>query len=122
MNLKNLITQFLLLFLVILIFYFFHDDGLYALYAALYGALVSFVNTWVFNYFIYKQAIKDDKAVKESFNSAVKNSFLRMAIVAIMIILGVSVLKLLPIPLISAFVVGQIGFIIDKVIQKNGTR
>lgn len=118
MNLANFFIQFLLLFLVVLVFYFYGDG----VYAALYGALISLANSWLFNFFIHKQAIKNNTVFKDSFKSAAKNSFLRMVVIAIMIVLGLSLLKLKPMPIIFVFVAGQIGFIIDQVIQKNGTK
>lgn len=114
---KNLVIQLILLSLVILIFYLVDNSNLYA---ALYGALTSLINAWLFNYFFYKETQKETKEIKNGFASAVKNSALRMTVVAIMIILGLVFFKLEAMPLIFAFVIGQVGFIIDKVIQRNG--
>ena len=114
---KNLVIQLILLFLVIVVFYLVYDNSLYAV---LYGALVSLINAWLFNYFFYRKTQKETKEVKNGFAAAVTNSVLRMTVVAIMIILGLVFFKLEAMPLIFAFVIGQIGFIIDKVIQKDG--
>ncbi|MCS5592009.1 MAG: ATP synthase subunit I [Gammaproteobacteria bacterium] len=85
---------------------------------ALYGALVSFINTWLFDYFLHTQKAAVDADGQKSFRMAIKSSVLRMFSLAILALIGLGLLALDPSALILSLVVGQVGFILDRVRQK----
>ena len=86
--------------------------------AALYGALVSFSNTWLFDWYTNKQKAVVDANAKKSFKMAIKSSALRMFSLAVLTLIGLGLLGLEPAALILSLVVGQVGFILDKLRQK----
>ena len=86
--------------------------------AALYGALVSFSNTWLFDWYTNKQKAAVDADAQKSFRMAIKSSALRMFSLAALTLIGLSLLELEPAALILSLVVGQVGFILDKLRQK----
>jgi ATP synthase protein I len=85
---------------------------------ALYGALVSFTNTWLFDYFMHKQKAAVDADAQKSFRMAIKSTVLRMFSLMTLALIGLSLLVLEPGPLILSLVVGQVGFILDRFRQK----
>lgn len=85
---------------------------------ALYGALVSFTNTWLFEYFMRRQKAAVDVGAQKSFRMAIKSSVLRIFSLAMLILIGLSLLALDPSALIVSLVVGQVGFILDRFRQK----
>ena len=107
------IFQSLLLVLVV-IAYTIYGFGL----AALYGALVSFSNTWLFDWYTNKQKAVVDADAQKSFKMAIKSSALRMFSLSVLTLIGVGLLGLEPAALILSLVVGQVGFILDKLRQK----
>ena len=107
------IFQSLLLVLVV-IAYTIYGFGL----AALYGALVSFSNTWLFDWYTNKQKAVVDADAQKSFKMAIKSTALRMFSLAVLILIGIGLLGLEPAALILSLVVGQVGFILDKLRQK----
>ena len=107
------IFQSLLLVLVV-IAYTIYGFGL----AALYGALVSFSNTWLFDWYTNKQKAVVDADAQKSFKMAIKNSALRIFSLAVLTLIGIGLLGLEPAALILSLVVGQVGFILDKLRQK----
>jgi len=86
--------------------------------AALYGALVSFSNTWLFDWYTNKQKVVVDADAQKSFRMAIKSSALRMFSLAALTLIGLSLLELEPRALILSLVVGQVGFILDRLRQK----
>ena len=86
--------------------------------AALYGALVSFSNTWLFDWYTNKQKAVVDANAKKSFKMAIKSSALRVVSLAVLTLIGLGLLGLEPAALILSLVVGQVGFILDKLRQK----
>ena len=86
--------------------------------AALYGALVSFSNTWLFDWYTNKQKAVVDADAQKSFRMAIKSSVLRMFSLAALTLIGLSLLELEPAALILSLVVGQVGFILDRLRQK----
>ena len=86
--------------------------------SALYGALVSFSNTWLFDWYTNKQKAVVDANAKKSFKMAIKSSALRMFSLAVLTLIGLGLLGLEPAALILSLVVGQVGFILDKLRQK----
>ena len=107
------IFQSLLLVLVV-IAYTIYGFGL----AALYGALVSFSNTWLFDWYTNKQKAVVDADAQKSFKMAIKSSALRVFSLAVLTLIGIGLLGLEPAALILSLVVGQVGFILDKLRQK----
>ena len=107
------IFQSSLLFLVIIAFaiYGFGLD-------ALYGALVSFSNTWLFDWCTNKQKAVVDADAQKSFRMAIMSSVFRMFSLAALTLIGLVLLKLEPAALIVSLVVGQVGFILDRLRQK----
>jgi len=85
---------------------------------SLYGALVSFTNTWLFDYFLHTQKAATDADAKKSFRVAIKSSVLRVFSLAILTLIGLGLLQLEPSALILSMVAGQVGFILDRFRQK----
>ena len=86
--------------------------------AALYGALVSFSNTWLFDWYTNKQKAVVDADAQKSFRMAIKSSALRMFSLAALTLIGIGLLGLESAALILTLVVGQVGFILDRLRQK----
>ena len=86
--------------------------------AALYGALVSFSNTWLFDWYTNKQKAVVDADAQKSFKMAIKSSALRMFSLAALTLIGIGLLGLESAALILTLVVGQVGFILDRLRQK----
>ena len=109
------IFQSLLLVLAVIAFTIYgYGFGL----AALYGALVSFSNTWLFDWYTNKQKVLVDADAQKSFRMAIKSSALRMFSLAALTLIGLGLLELEPAALILSLVVGQVGFILDRLRQK----
>ena len=102
------------LLVIVVIAFAINDFGL----AALYGALVSFSNTWLFDWYTNKQKAVVDADAQKSFKMAIKSSALRMFSLAALTLIGLGLLKLEPAALILSLVIGQIGFILDRLRQK----
>lgn len=102
------------LLVLVVIAYTIYGFGL----AALYGALVSFSNTWLFDWYTNKQKAVVDADAQKSFRMAIKSSALRMFSLAALTLIGLGLLGLEPAALILSLVVGQVGFILDKLRQK----
>ena len=85
---------------------------------ALYGALVSFSNTWLFDWYTNKQKAAVDADAQKSFRMAIKSSVLRMFSLATLTLIGLGLFELEPAALILSLVIGQIGFILDRLRQK----
>ena len=102
------------LLVLVVIAYTIYGFGL----AALYGALVSFSNTWLFDWYTNKQKAVVDADAQKSFKMAIKSSALRIFSLAALTLIGLGLLGLEPAALILSLVVGQVGFILDKLRQK----
>ncbi len=102
------------LLVLVVIAYTIYGFGL----AALYGALVSFSNTWLFDWYTNKQKAVVDADAQKSFKMAIKSSALRIFSLAVLTLIGLGLLGLEPAALILSLVVGQVGFILDKLRQK----
>ena len=113
MKLVNSLIQSSLLAVTVLWFSM-NDFGL----DALYGAFVSFSNTWLFEYFLNTQKVAADADAQKSFRVAIKSSVLRIFSLAVLTLIGLSLLALDPDALILSLVVGQVGFILDRFRQK----
>jgi F0F1-type ATP synthase assembly protein I len=109
----NSLVQSLLLAVAVLVFYS-YGFGL----DALYGALISFINTWLFDYFMHTQKAAVNADAQKSFRMAIKSSVLRIFSLAMLTLIGLSLLALDPGALILSLVVGQVGFILDRFRQK----
>ena len=86
--------------------------------AALYGALVSFSNTWMFDWYFRKQKATVDADAQTSFKMAIKSSVLRVFSLMVLVLLGLVVLGIEAQPLVVCLVLGQVGFILDRLRQK----
>ena len=107
------IFQSSLLFLVVIAFAI-YGFGL----AALYGALVSFSNTWLFDWYTNKQKALVNADAQKSFRMAINSSVIRTLALILLALIGLSLLKLEPSALCLSLVLGQIGFILDRLRQK----
>jgi len=86
--------------------------------ADLYGALVSFSNTWLLDWYTNRQKALVDADAQKSFRMAIKSSALRMFSLAALTLIGLGLFGLEPAALILSLVVGQVGFILDRLRQK----
>ena len=86
--------------------------------AALYGALVSLSNTLIFNWYTNKQKTLVDIDAQKSFRMAINSSLIRTLSVVLLALIGLGLLGLDPAALCLSLVVGQVGFIIDRLRQK----
>ena len=87
-------------------------------YSALYGGLISLFNTWLVNRHIYKQREDLTISAQASVGMMVISVIMRMAMVVGLILAGHFLLKLNTDALIVSLVIGLIGFLTDKVLQK----
>jgi ATP synthase protein I len=107
------LIQYLALALVVITF------TIYGLgIAALYGAFVSLSNTWVFDWYINKQKALVDADAQKSFRMAINSSAVRALSLVLLTLIGLGWLELDPPALCLSLVLGQIGFILDRLRQK----
>ena len=111
-SISSLIQYFLLALIVV----FYAIDGFAV--AALYGALVSLSNTWIFNWYTKKQKALVDADAQKSFRMAISSSIIRMLSLILLALIGLGFLELEPAALCLSLVVGQVGFILDRLRQK----
>ncbi len=111
-SISSLIQYFLLALIVV----FYATDGFAV--AAFYGALVSLSNTWIFNWYTKKQKALVDADAQKSFRMAVSSSLSRMLSLILLALIGIGFLELEPTALCLSLVVGQVGFILDRLRQK----
>mgnify|MGYP003938086585 FL=1 len=111
-SISSLIQYFLLALIVV----FYATDGFAV--AALYGALVSLSNTWIFNWYTKKQKALVDADAQKSFRMAISSSISRMLSLILLALIGLGFLELEPAALCLSLVVGQVGFILDRLRQK----
>ena len=111
-SISSLIQYFLLALIVV----FYATDGFAV--AAFYGALVSLSNTWIFNWYTKKQKALVDADAQRSFRMAVSSSISRMLSLILLALIGLGFLELEPAALCLSLVVGQVGFILDRLRQK----
>ena len=86
--------------------------------AALYGALVSMSNTLIFNWYTNKQKTLVDIDAQKSFRMAINSSVTRTFSLILLALIGLGLLELDPAALCLSLVVGQVGFILDRLRQK----
>ena len=86
--------------------------------AALYGALVSLSNTLIFNWYTNKQKTLVDIDAQKSFRMAINSSVTRTFSLILLAIIGLGLLDLDPAALCLSLVLGQVGFILDRLRQK----
>ena len=111
-SISSLIQYFLLALIVI----FYTVNGFAV--AAFYGSLVSLSNTWIFNWYTKKQKALVDADAQRSFRMAVSSSISRMLSLILLALIGLGFLELEPAALCLSLVVGQVGFILDRLRQK----
>jgi ATP synthase protein I len=111
-SISSLIQYFLLALIVV----FYAADGFAV--AAFYGALVSLSNTWIFNWYTKKQKALVDADAQKSFRMAISSSISRMLSLILLALIGLGFLELEPAALCLSLVVGQVGFILDRLRQK----
>jgi len=111
-SISSLIQYFLLALIVV----FYATDGFAV--AAFYGALVSLSNTWIFNWYTKKQKALVDADAQKSFRMAISSSISRMLSLILLALIGLGFLELEPAALCLSLVVGQVGFILDRLRQK----
>ena len=111
-SISSLIQYFLLALIVI----FYTINGFAV--AAFYGALVSLSNTWIFNWYTKRQKVLVDADAQKSFRMAVSSSISRMLSLILLALFGLGFLELEPSALCLSLVVGQVGFILDRLRQK----
>ncbi len=101
--------------LLIVSVYFAIND---AVLAAIYGSMISLLNTGLINRHTNKQRRQLDMSAGASFGMMAVSVIIRMALLAALTLFGLLILKLSPEALIIVLVLGQVGFLIDKVINK----
>ena len=111
-SISSLIQYFLLALIVV----FYATDGFAV--AAFYGALVSLSNTWIFNWYTKKQKALVDADAQKSFRMAINSSAFRALSLVLLTLIGLGWLELDPPALCLSLVLGQIGFILDRLRQK----
>jgi len=111
-SISSLIQYFLLALIVV----FYATDGFAV--AAFYGALVSLSNTWIFNWYTKKQKALVDADAQKSFRMAINSSVVRTLSLILLALIGLGLLGLDPAALCLSMVVGQVGFILDRLRQK----
>jgi ATP synthase protein I len=110
---KSSLIQYTLLALIVLA-YSIYGFG----FAALYGAIVSLSNTWIFDWYTNKQKALVNADAQKSFRMAINSSVIRTLSLILLALIGLSLLKLEPSALCLSLVLGQIGFILDRLRQK----
>ena len=109
---SSLIQYFLLALVVI----YFAINGF--VLAAMYGALVSLSNTLIFYWYTNKQKALVDIDAQKSFRMAINSSVTRTFSLILLALIGLGLLELDPAALCLSMVVGQVGFILDRLKQK----
>lgn len=103
-------------FLLVLIVIYYAINGF--VLAAIYGALVSLSNTLIFNWYTNKQKKLVDIDAQKSFRMAINSSVIRTLSLVLLALIGLGLLELDPAALCLSLVVGQVGFILDRLRQK----
>jgi ATP synthase protein I len=111
-SVSSLIQYFLLALVVI----FYTINGF--AFAALYGAAVSLSNTLIFYWYTNKQEALVDADAQKSFRMAINSSVVRILSLILLALIGLGFLNLDPAALCLSMVVGQVGFILDRLRQK----
>lgn len=111
-SVSSLIQYFLLVLIVI----YYATNGF--VLAALYGAAVSMSNTLIFNWYTNKQKSLVDIDAQKSFRMAINSSVTRTFSLILLALIGLGLLELDPAALCLSLVVGQVGFILDRLRQK----
>jgi len=109
----NSLIQYFLLALVV-IFYAINGFA----FAAFYGAAISLSNTLIFNWYTDKQEALVDANAQKSFRMAINSSVVRTLSLILLALVGLGFLELDPAALCLSMVVGQVGFILDRLRQK----
>ena len=109
---SSLIQYFLLALIVI----YYAINGF--VLAAMYGAFVSLSNTLIFNWYTNKQKALVDIDAQKSFRMAINSSVTRTFSLILLALIGLGFLELDPAALCLSMVVGQVGFILDRLRQK----
>ena len=107
-SISSLIQYFLLALIVV----FYATDGFAV--AAFYGALVSLSNTWIFSWYTKKQKALVNADAQRSFRMAISSSIIRMLSLILLVLIGLGLMGLDPAALCISLVVGQVGFIFDR--------
>jgi ATP synthase protein I len=109
----NSLIQYFLLALVVI---FYAINGF--VFAAFYGAAISLSNTLIFNWYTDKQEALVDADAQKSFRMAINSSVVRTLSLILLALVGLGFLELDPAALCLSMVVGQVGFILDRLRQK----
>ena len=109
---SSLIQYFLLALIVI----YYAINGF--VLAASFGALVSLSNTWIFNWYTNKQKKLVDIDAQKSFRMAINSSVIRTLSLVLLALIGLGLLELDPAALCLSLVLGQVGFILDRLRPK----
>ncbi len=86
--------------------------------AAIYGSMISLLNTGLINRHINKQKRQLGISAGASVGMMAVSVIMRMALLVALALFGLLILKLSSKALIISLVFGQIGFLIDKVINE----
>ncbi|BBB24408.1 ATP synthase protein I [Isorropodon fossajaponicum endosymbiont JTNG4] len=86
--------------------------------AAIYGSMTSLLNTGLINRHTNKQRRQLYMSAGASVGMMAVSVIMRMALLVALTLFGLLILKLSPEALIIGLVLGQVGFLIDKVINK----
>ena len=86
--------------------------------SAIYGGVISLVNTGLINRHTNRQKKALTMSAQASVGMMVISVIMRMILLLVLILIGLIVLKLSAGALIVSLVLGLIGFLMDKVLQK----
>jgi ATP synthase protein I len=86
--------------------------------AAIYGSMVSLLNTGLINRHTNKQTRQLNISAGASVGMMAVSVIMRMALLVALTLFGLLILKLAAEALIIGLVLGQVGFLIDRVINK----
>jgi len=103
-------------FLLVLVVIFYTINGFVV--AALFGSLLSVSNTLIYHWYIKKQQALVDADAQKSFRMAINSTLIRLIFLILIVLIGLGLMGLDPAALCVSLVVGQVGFIFDRLRQK----
>lgn len=101
--------------IIIATIYFFNKG--YGIVPAIYGGMISLVNTFIISRHIKRQKTGISITAQASVVMMALSVMMRIATVAALVLIGLMVLNYDAEALIAGLVLGQIGFLLDKVKQ-----
>lgn len=102
---------------VVSVYFFVLETNLNTGFAAIYGGMISWVNTHLINRHCHKQEALDITP-QASVRMMAVSIIMRMGLVAALVLIGLGILGLNANALIIGLVFGLVGFLMDKGLQK----